>query len=267
MIKIGILGACGRMGANNILNVMESEELELVFACDAKTNDFQGKDICHFIGGEKTGVFLHHSIEQLSQESQVVIDFSSPSATMELLPRAITYRTALVIGTTGYSDREINLIKEASEKIPIILSGNYSTGINLLLSLVQKAAKSLPKAYNIEIVEQHHNQKVDAPSGTALMLGEAAAQGRNLKLNEVINTNRNDNIGKRKEEEIGIFALRGGGIIGDHRVFFMGKNERIELAHLAQTRKAFSDGVINACKWISQKEKGFYNMLDVIGIK
>ena len=266
MIKTGIMGACGRMGKANVLAVHHSSALSLSHLVEKPKHQDIGKKYGDLINDNAIDIILDDSIANCCKKSEVVIDFSHPQSTLELIKEATTTRTSLVIGTTGFSSDDLTKIKSAAKKINIVMSGNFSTGINLLLGLVKKTAEILGTEHNIEIMEQHHNQKIDAPSGTAIMLGKAAAEGRKIDFKKSLITKRHGEIGKRQPDEIGIFALRGGDVVGLHTVYFLGPNDKIKLTHSAQNRKAFSDGVVKACEWVVKQPPGLYSMLDVLRI-
>ncbi len=255
MIKIGIVGSTGRMGEYLIKNVLEDDALELA--------------ILHVFDELKVSVpnsvIITNSMEEVLKESDVVIDFSAPIATQELCENALKNPTPLVIATTGFNEHQQNLLVEASKEMPILYSSNMSAGIALLKQLVEQVSATL-RDFDIEIVEQHHRYKVDAPSGTALTLGEFAAKGRGLELDKVRISGRDGQIGARSRDEIAVMALRGGDIVGRHTVGFYGDGEFLELNHTATSRETFSKGAIRASKWITDKESGFYTINDCLGI-
>ncbi len=255
MIKTGILGATGRMGAHLIKNVIEDEKLELsaVHVYDELKQELP------------ESVLVTNSISELLKACDVVIDFSAPQATQELCEEAINNPTALVIATTGLTPHQQNLIKSASESMPVLYASNMSAGIALLKQLVEQVSSTL-KDFDIEIVEMHHRHKVDAPSGTALTLAEFAAKGRGLDLEKVRVSGRDGQIGPRSKDEIAVMALRGGDIVGRHSVGFYNDGEFIELTHTATSRETFSKGAIYAAKWLVEQEAGFYSINDSLGI-
>lgn len=267
MIKTGIVGACGRMGRRNAIAVHHSKTLSLTGLIEKEGHADIGRTYGEIVGDNSISLILNSDISNLCHQADVLVDFTHPEVTMNLLEKAIKNQTNLVIGTTGFSTKQIELIKLSSKEIGIVLSGNFSTGINLLLGLVKKSAQILGSEYNIEIVEQHHNQKIDAPSGTAIMLAKAAASGRGLDYDKTIVTERKGQVGRRTSDEIGVFALRGGGIVGHHSIYFMGENDKVELTHMAQDRNAFSNGVVTACRWVARQKPGFYDMSNVLGLK
>ncbi len=255
MIKVGIVGSTGRMGEYLIKNVLEDSELELT--------------ILHVFDELKVAVpdsvIITNSMEEVLKESSVIIDFSAPIATQELCENALKNPTPLVIATTGLNEHQRNLLVEVSKEMPMLYSSNMSAGIALLKQLVEQVSATL-RDFDIEIVEQHHRYKVDAPSGTALTLGEFAAKGRGLELDKVRISGRDGQIGARSRDEIAVMALRGGDIVGRHTVGFYGDGEFLELNHTATSRETFSKGAIRASKWIVNQENGFYTINDCLGI-
>ena len=255
MIKVGIVGSTGRMGEYLIKNVLEDSELELT--------------ILHVFDELKVAVpdsvIITNSMEEVLKESSVIIDFSAPIATQELCENALKNPTPLVIATTGLNEHQQNLLVEVAKEMPMLYSSNMSAGIALLKQLVEQVSATL-RDFDIEIVEQHHRYKVDAPSGTALTLGEFAAKGRGLELDKVRISGRDGQIGARSRDEIAVMALRGGDIVGRHTVGFYGDGEFLELNHTATSRETFSKGAIRASKWIVNQENGFYTINDCLGI-
>jgi 4-hydroxy-tetrahydrodipicolinate reductase len=255
MIKVGILGATGRMGAHLIKNTLEDSEVEL--------------SVVHVYDELKVslpkGVIVTNDMKTLLENSDVVIDFSVPDATGELCEKALETPRALVIATTGLNPHQENLILECSKEMPVLYATNMSVGIALLKKLVEQVSSTL-KDFDIEIVEMHHRHKVDAPSGTALTLAEFAAKGRDLDLNKVRVSGRDGQIGPRTKDEIAVMALRGGDIVGRHTVGFYNDGEFIELSHTATSRETFSKGAIRAGKWLAKQTAGSYSINDAIGI-
>ena len=243
-MKVAILGAAGRMGHMLCDLVDKSEELELVAKCDVR-EDYP---------------------RTWPAETEAVIDFTFHEAVPANIAKAAEDGVVYVLGTTGLTAEEQAAVDAAAEKIPVVQSGNFSLGINLLLGLVRKASEILGEEYDCEVVEMHHRHKKDAPSGTALMLARAAAEGRGRKLDEIAVYGREGIVGERPQGEIAVHALRGGSVIGDHSVVFAGDVERIEIAHKAQTREAFAAGALRAALWAAGKKPGIYNMRDVLGL-
>jgi len=255
MTKVGIVGSTGRMGEHLIKNVMENEALTL-----AGLHVFDELKI-----SVPDDVLITNSMKALLEACDVIIDFSAPVATQELCEEALKNPTALVIATTGFTAHQQNLLTEASKEMPVLYASNMSAGIALLKQLVEQVAATLTD-FDIEIVEQHHRHKVDAPSGTALTLGEFAAKGRGLDLDAVRVSGRDGQIGARSKDEIAVMALRGGDIVGRHTVGFYNDGEFLELNHTATSRETFSKGAIRAAAWIVSQESGLYSINDCLGI-
>jgi len=255
MIKVGIVGSTGRMGEHLIKNVLEDDTLNL--------------SVLHVFDELKVSipdtVLVTNSMEVVLENSDVIIDFSAPIATQDLCENALKNPTPLVIATTGFTEHQQNLLIEASKEMPILYSSNMSAGIALLKQLVEQVSATL-KDFDIEIVEQHHRHKVDAPSGTALTLGEFAAKGRGLDLDSVRISGRDGQIGARTKDEIAVMALRGGDIVGRHTVGFYSDGEFLELNHTATSRETFSKGAVRASNWIVNQKSGLYSINDCLGI-
>jgi len=255
MVKVGIVGSTGRVGNLLIDALIDDELLSLgvVHVFDKLKRDLP-KDI-----------LVTNSMKVLLENCDVVIDFSAPDATQELCEEALKNPRALVIATTGFNQHQQNLMSEASKNMPVLYSSNMSAGIALLKQLVQQVSATL-NDFDIEIVEQHHKHKVDAPSGTALTLGEFAAKGRGLELDAVRVSGRDGQIGARSKDEIAVMAMRGGDIVGRHTVGFYNDGEFLELNHTATSRETFSKGAIRAAKWLIHQESGLYSINDCLGI-
>ena len=243
-MKVAILGAAGRMGHMLCDLVDRSEELELVAKCDVR----------------------EEYPRTWPAETEAVIDFTFHEAVPENITKAAEDGVVYILGTTGLTDEEQAAVNAAAKKIPVVQSGNFSLGINLLLGLVRKASEILGVEYDCEVVEMHHRHKKDAPSGTALMLAKAAADGRGQDFDDVSVFGREGIVGERPQGEIAVHALRGGSVIGDHTVMFAGDVERVELVHKAQSREAFAAGALRAALWAADKAPGLYNMRDVLAI-
>jgi len=255
MIKVGIVGSTGRMGEHLIKNVMENEALTL-----SGLHVFDELKI-----SVPDDVLVTNSMKALLDACDVIIDFSAPVATQELCEEALKNPTPLVIATTGFTAHQQNLLTEASKEMPVLYASNMSAGIALLKQLVEQVSATL-KDFDIEIVEQHHRHKVDAPSGTALTLGEFAAKGRGLDLDAVRVSGRDGQIGARTKDEIAVMALRGGDIVGRHTVGFYNDGEFLELNHTATSRETFSKGAIRAATWLVDQKSGLYSINDCLGI-
>lgn len=263
---IVITGASGRMGQMLIKAVLDSDKANLVGVLERPGHDWVGRDIGAAMGGAPIGVVVEDDPLEAFARAQAVIDFTSPAATVQFAALAAQARAVHVIGTTGLSDDDMSKIKAAARHAVIMQAGNMSLGVNLLVQLTKKVAEALDEDFDIEIVEAHHRHKVDAPSGTALMLGEAAAEGRGVELNAVSDRGRDGITGARKRGDIGFSAIRGGDVVGEHDVIFAADGERIVLRHLATDRQIFSRGALRAALWGQDKKPGLYNMLDVLGL-
>jgi 4-hydroxy-tetrahydrodipicolinate reductase len=265
-LRLAVVGAAGRMGRMLVQTIPDTLGVTLAGALENPSSPFVGRDSGELVSGSPNGVVILADIEAALAESDVVIDFSTPSATIALARQAARARVAHIIGTTGLSPADLDAIAEAARETTIVRSGNMSLGVNLLAVLVERAAKALGPAWDAEIVEMHHRLKVDAPSGTALLLGEAVARGRGVDLAENSVRGRDGVTGARKTGDIGFAALRGGTVIGDHTVIFAGAGERIELSHRAEDRGIFARGALAAALWTRGKAPGLYSMADVLGL-
>lgn len=264
--NIAIVGASGRMGQMLIEAVNASDKAVLSGVTERAGHDWVGKDLGVCMGGAPTGVMVYDDPSQGFKDADAVIEFTSPAATVAHSKIAADLGAVHVIGTTGMTDDELSQIACSSQKTTIIRAGNMSLGVNLLTQLTKKVAAALDDDFDIEIVEAHHHHKVDAPSGTALMLGEAAAQGRGVDLADVSDRGRDGITGARKKGDIGFTAIRGGDVVGEHDVIFAALGERIVLRHLATDRQIFARGAVKAALWGQGKAAGEYDMLDVLGL-
>ena len=255
MIKVGVFGASGRVGKLLLENLKETPDMSVSSVYVRNSLDF----------AIDPSILVTSNMKSFLQASDVIIDFSLPDACEELLEACVHSPTPLVIGTTGLNMHQLNLLKNASEIMPILYATNMSLGVALLNKLVAQAAASL-EGFDIEIVEMHHKHKKDAPSGTALTLGESAANARGLDLNSVRVSGRDGNIGERTKDEISVMALRGGDIVGRHTVGFYNDGEFIELSHTATSRSTFSKGALRAAKWLSAQEVGLYSIADCLEV-
>lgn len=265
-MKIGIAGCGGRMGRMLIAEVLSAAGVDLAGGTEAPRSPDLGKDAAALAGHEPAGHLISADADCLFRSSDVVIDFTSPDATAIHADLAVKHGTALVIGTTGLSEDQRARVVKNSETVSIVEAGNMSLGVNLLVGLSKQVAKSLGVDYDIEIVEMHHRHKVDAPSGTALMLGEAVADGRGVNLDDHGVFVREGHAGPRSEGSIGFAVLRGGDVVGEHRVVFAGSGERVELVHKASSRQIFARGAVRAALWLKGRESGLYSMRDVLGL-
>lgn len=266
LLKIIVVGATGRMGQAIVNEIYNDSNLQLFGAIDLDSCQRIGKDVGELMG-IFTNVVISSDLNSIIKDCDILIDFTRPEASLKYLLLCVDNNISYVLGTTGFSDLEKHKIVEASKKIPICFSPNMSIGINLLISLVEQATKTLHHDYDVEIIEAHHRHKVDAPSGTALRLGESVAKvsGRTLKDNGTFH--REGNMVERRSDEIGFSTIRGGDIIGDHTVLFAGDGERVELTHKASNRSTFSKGAIRAAKFLSKQSSGLFDMFDVLELK
>jgi len=264
-VRIGIVGAAGRMGRTLIREISAADGCAVSGGTEASGHGDLGKDLGVLAGLEPLGLALGDDSAALFDASDVVVDFTVPAASMTHLKLAVEHQTALVLGTTGLSADEQKQVVTASKKATVVQAANFSLGVNLLLGLSEQVSGLLNPDFDIEIVEMHHRHKVDAPSGTALALGEAAARGRGVKLSDVADRGRDGLPGARKRGDIGFAALRGGNVVGDHTVIFAADNERIELTHKAGDRAIFARGAVTAAQWSTGKPAGLYSMMDVLG--
>jgi 4-hydroxy-tetrahydrodipicolinate reductase len=264
-LKIAIAGAGGKMGAANIRAVTATDGLVVHSAFDRIGSPAVGKDAGEAAGIEKLGVNILDHVEAALAGAQAILDFTAPAASVALAKLAAQRGLVHIIGTTGCSEADEAAIKQAARAgARIVKTGNFSLGVNLLAGLVKKAAAELP-GFDIEILEMHHSKKVDAPSGTALMLGKAAADGRGIDLATHAVKVRDGHTGPREAGSIGFATLRGGNVIGDHSVIFAGSAERIELTHRADNRALFAEGAARAALWAKDQKPGLYTMADVLG--
>ncbi|MGB0843797.1 MAG: 4-hydroxy-tetrahydrodipicolinate reductase [Alphaproteobacteria bacterium] len=265
--KIGITGVAGRMGQMLLKTVLADPECELVGGTEYVGSPHVGADLGELVGAKVLGINIGDNPADLFEKADVVVDFTLPKATDIHLELATKHGTAWLLGTTGLSAEQDAQISKASETTPILQAANFSLGVNLLLGLVKQAAAALPEQdWDIEVVETHHNQKIDAPSGTALALGIAAAEGRDVELEDVQKLSREGVTGVRPVGEIGFATMRGGDVAGEHQVNFFGTSERIEIGHRASDRAIFAKGAIHAAKWMVGKSAGHYDMQDVLGL-
>lgn len=263
---IVVTGASGRMGQMLARTVVGSDKARLVGALERPGHPWLGRDLGEAMGGAALGVTVSDDPLETFAKAQAVLDFTAPDATAAFAGIAAQARAVHVIGTTGFAPEHLEAISAAARHAVIVRAGNMSLGVNLLVKLTKIVAEALDEEFDIEVIEAHHNRKVDAPSGTALMLGEAAAQGRGASLQEVADRARDGITGARKRGDIGFVAVRGGDIIGEHDVLFAGPGERITLRHQASDRSLFARGALRAALWGQDKKPGEYDMMDVLGL-
>ncbi len=266
MRRMVICGAVGRMGRSLIQVVQADPEAVLSGALEYAGHPLAGQDVGDIVGLGHIGVALQTSLEGIEDRGDVLVDFSLPAPTMEHLDWACKHQKAMVIGTTGFSPAQLDMIHSAAMEIPIVMSGNFSIGVNIALDLVERASHAFGSDCDVEIMEAHHRHKVDAPSGTALMLGEAVMQARKGTLTDVAQYGRQGHTGVRPQGQIGMHSLRGGDVVGDHQVWFMAEGERLEIRHVAASRMNFAQGAIRAGIWVVGRSPQLYNMRQVLGL-
>ena len=266
-MRLIVAGAGGRMGRTLIQAIAASKGVRLSAAVEAPGAAAIGRDAGELAGLGRNGIQVAGDIEPLLAGADGLLDFTIPAATVAFAGLTAQRGMVHVIGTTGLSGEDENLIAQAGRRAVIVKSGNMSMGVNLLVALVKRVAQTLDDEFDIEILEMHHNRKIDAPSGTALMLGRAAADGRGVDLAARSVRGRDGHTGARRLGDIGFAALRGGSVVGDHTVIFAGPAERIEVSHKAEDRMIFARGALHAALWARGKTPGLYSMADVLGLK
>lgn len=265
-MRLVVVGAAGRMGRALVRAVTETDGATVVAAIERAGSSLLGADAGELAGVGKLDVPLTEDARAAFAKADGVIDFTAPVASIEFAKLAAEAGIVHIIGTTGWAEGEEAPLHEAAKQARIVKSGNMSLGVNLLAALVKKAAQALDEDFDIEVLEMHHKHKVDAPSGTALLLGEAAAEGREISLAERSVRTRDGITGARNAGDIGFATLRGGSVIGEHAVIFAGEGERIELTHRAEDRQLFAKGAVKAALWAKDQAAGFYSMADVLGL-
>lgn len=265
-VKVAIAGASGRMGRMLIEAALQTEGVTLAAALDQAGSAFIGRDAGELVGGA-CGVLVGSDVEAALQQADCLIDFTRPAGTLVHLQIARRLKRAVVIGTTGFSPEEKALIGEAAREIPVTFAPNMSVGVNAVFKLLDVAAKILSSGYDVEVFEAHHRFKVDAPSGTALRMGEVVAQALGRDLQETAVYGREGVTGERKPETIGFATVRGGDIVGDHTVMFCGLGERVEISHKAGSRMPYATGALRAAVFLQDKRSGLFDMQDVLGLK
>jgi len=266
-MRLIVAGAGGRMGRTLVKAIADSKGLKLAGALEDARSPLIGQDSGVLAGLGENGIKLTGDPAALLAEADGLIDFTAPAATVVYAAAAAKAGKVHIIGTTGLSAVDEAQIEIAARTAAIVKSGNMSLGVNLLAALTKRVAKTLDQSFDIEILEMHHNQKVDAPSGTALMLGRAAADGRGIELDKRAVKSRDGHTGARKAGDIGFASLRGGSVVGEHSVIFAGPAERIELVHKAEDRMIFARGALYAAAWARTQKPGLYSMMDVLGLK
>lgn len=267
MVKCIVIGAAGRMGTRIINAIHHTEGIQLVGATELKGHERVGADVGESSGIGKIDIPIVDSIDKVSSDYDVLIDFTTPESSLSSLEWAASKKKAVVTGTTGFSNQQTERIKRLSQDIPCVCAPNMSVGINLMFNLVSLVAQTLQDEYDIEIIESHHRLKKDAPSGTAMKMAQTLAKTLKRNLDQIAVYQRKGHIGKRRPEEIGIQVIRAGDIVGDHTVLFAGAGERLEITHRAHSRDTFARGAVRAAKWVINQQPGLYDMQDVLELK
>ena len=262
--KLGIVGATGRMGQMLVRAAMEKNDFDLVGLLEVEGHNLIGAKGNELFPELKKDLVFSDSLEEILEISDVIIDFSNPKNSVDVAVKAAKFKVVDVIGTTGFSKSQLKQIEKASKNTTLIRAGNMSLGVNILTGVTEKIAEALDEDFDIEIVEMHHNKKIDAPSGTALMLGDAVANAKRQTLDSLKDGQRDGIIGPRKKGKIGFSVIRGGDIVGNHSVIFAGQGEQITITHNATDRMIFARGAIKAAKWGMTAPNGEYSMKDVL---
>ena len=265
-MRLVVAGAGGRMGRTLIKAIADSKDLTLAGALEDARSPLIGWDAGTLAGLSENHIKLTGDVGPLMEQADGIIDFTLPVATSSFAALAAKAGKVHIIGTTGLTADDETHIKDAAETAIIVKSGNMSLGVNLLAALTRRVAKTLDSSFDIEVLEMHHSQKVDAPSGTALLLGRAAAEGRGIDFDKCSVATREGHTGARRAGDIGFATLRGGSVVGEHSVIFAGPAERIELVHKAEDRMIFARGALHAALWARHQKPGLYSMMDVLGL-
>lgn len=265
-MRIAITGVAGRMGRTLARIVHETEGCEVAGGLDPPGSEFLGRDIGTLAGVGELGLTVSDDPLDLFTRIDGVLDFTVPAASVDFAALAAQARIVHVVGTTGFSEAQEETFSPAARHARIVKAGNMSLGVNLLLALVRRVAGALDEDFDIEVLEMHHRHKIDAPSGTALMLGQAAADGRGVALNDTAVRVRDGETGARGRGDIGFATLRGGSVVGEHQVMFAGEAERITIGHISESRDIFARGAVKAALWAQDQKPGLYSMQDVLGL-
>lgn len=266
MVRIAVAGAAGRMGRNLVKATYNNEHARVAAGSERPESSLVGVDLGELCGEGRFDVVVTDDLAKEIEQFDVIIDFTAPASTLSNLELCRQHGKAIVIGTTGFSDQERETIEAIAQEIPVVMAPNYSVGVNLVFKLLEKAAQVMGDYCDIEIVEAHHRFKVDAPSGTAIGMGEAIAGAMGNKLNDVAVYAREGITGERSKDEIGFATIRAGDIIGEHTAMFADIGERVEITHKATDRMTFANGAVKAAVWLNAQGAGFYTMTDVLGL-
>ncbi|PNU19009.1 4-hydroxy-tetrahydrodipicolinate reductase [Geothermobacter hydrogeniphilus] len=266
MTRIAVTGAAGRMGGRIITLATESDQLQVVGAVEMAGHPKLGQDAGHVAGCGELGVPISDSLEEALTGADLLIDFTFPQVTLANAAVCARIGKAMVVGSTGFTPEEREHLQAFAEQVPVVFAPNMSVGVNVCFKLLKDIAQTLGEGFDVEIVELHHNKKKDSPSGTAVRMGEIVAEALGRDYNQVANYHREGMCGERTTEEIGMQTVRGGDIVGEHTVYFIGMGERIELTHRAMNRDMFARGAIRAAAWLGGKPAGMYDMQAVLGL-
>ncbi|QWA10164.1 4-hydroxy-tetrahydrodipicolinate reductase [Sodalis ligni] len=265
-IRIAVVGAGGRMGRQLIQAVQQSQSACLGAAVEREGSSLMGTDAGELAGLGHIDVRVGHSLDAVKDRFDILIDFTRPEGTLEYLAFCQTHGKGMIIGTTGFDERQKDLIQQASRDIPVVFAANFSVGVNVMLKLLEKTARVMGEYCDIEIIEAHHRHKVDAPSGTALAMGETIAGALGRQLKDCAVYSREGHTGERKPHTIGFATVRAGDIVGEHTAMFADIGERVEISHKASSRMTFANGAVRAAIWLNGKKAGLYNMADVLDL-
>jgi 4-hydroxy-tetrahydrodipicolinate reductase len=265
-LKFAVAGASGRMGRMLIETILNTSDAKLMGALEMVGSSAIGKDPANFLGKD-TGIKITTDIKEGLKDADFLIDFTRPEGTLTHLAIAQEMSVKMIIGTTGFTDEQKTVLKKASEKLAIVFAPNMSVGVNATFKLLEVAAKILNQGYDIEIVEAHHKHKVDAPSGTAIGMGEVIAKVLGKELKDCAVYSREGHTGEREDGTIGFATIRGGDIVGDHTVMFCGDGERIEVTHKSASRMSYAQGAVRAGRFLANQKTGLFDMQDVLGLK
>lgn len=266
MIRVIVSGITGRMGSRVGQLVDGEEDMCLVGGTTVPGNRVVGQDVCQAIGGEPRGAIISSDLREIIEQADVIVDFSVPVASLRALELAVEWNKALVVGTTGFNSEQERRFQELAPRIPVVRSPNMSLGMNLLFRVVEICARTLGPSYDMEVIEAHHRGKRDAPSGTARRIVDILCRASGLAEKAEITHGRENADRLRGKNEIGVHAIRGGDVIGNHTVLFLGEGERLEIAHRVQSRDAFARGAIAAIRFVATAPRGLYSMFDVLGL-
>jgi len=266
MIQVAVNGAAGRMGRELVIACQRNEALKLAAAFEAPGSDAVGQDAGRLATGEDLDIVIASADKRGQAVFDVLVDFTRPEPCLAAVDDCVAQGAAIVIGTTGFDADQLARIEAASQKIAVVMAPNFSAGVNLTLKLLEMAAKALGDSVDIEVIEAHHRHKVDAPSGTALRIGEVLADATGRDLDDCAVYARHGHTGERERQTIGFQTIRGGDIVGEHTVLFAGDGERLEISHKASSRQTFAGGAMRAAAWAAEKPAGRYDMNDVLGL-